>query len=391
MPYYKDIHLLFIHIPKTGGGSFENYLKKKYNQTLFYVKPISDFLPDDYKNVSPQHQTYLTLKKFKDLCNIDFDEKLKIISFTRNPYNRIISDLFWFKLIKKDDDPETIYNVIENKYLYKKHFDNHNLPQYKFICDENEEIIKRINLCSTENLTDDLHSYGFDDYEGFPAFSTYYEYLNMDSVNLINNIYDKDFKFFNYYKIINEKELNKLKSKNKIYKKYNDLLKKNNNIIKGNTKLITKQKKTIIGKEELIKQNKKIIEGNVELIKLKDKIIEENKVLIKRKDKIIEENKALIKLKDKIIEEKEVLIKRKDKTIEESKALITKQNKTIEESKALITKQKKQISTLTHEKNKIIINYKLVLETIKKKFNEGDINQIIKLLKSTINNLKKKI
>ena len=227
MPYYKDINLLFIHIPKTGGTTFETYLKKKYKETLYIGKNTSPFLPEEYQNVSPQHQTYQVLKKFQDLCNIEFNENLKIITILRNPYHRLISDLFWFNLIKKDDEPEEIFNIIKDKYLDKNTFDNHNIPQYKFLIDENYKLLERINICKTESLTKDLQEYGFTDYEGFPSYSTYYNYLNIDSINLINEYYKKDFEYFNYKKINDIDELNKLKKKDNIFNEYNNLLKKN--------------------------------------------------------------------------------------------------------------------------------------------------------------------
>ena len=46
MPYYKDIHTLFIHIPKTGGSSLEKYLQIKSTQTLF-SGPTNDIIPEN--------------------------------------------------------------------------------------------------------------------------------------------------------------------------------------------------------------------------------------------------------------------------------------------------------------------------------------------------------
>ena len=41
-----------------------------------------------------QHLTYNTIYDLKNLLNIDLMNNLKIIAILRNPYNRIISDLF---------------------------------------------------------------------------------------------------------------------------------------------------------------------------------------------------------------------------------------------------------------------------------------------------------
>ena len=49
-------------------------------------------------------------------------------------------------------------------------------------------------------MTKDLHNLGFIDYKGKRTSNTYYKYLNKDSIKLINKIYKKDFKLFNYDK-----------------------------------------------------------------------------------------------------------------------------------------------------------------------------------------------
>ena len=76
--------------------------------------------------------------------------------------------------------------------------DNHNIPQYKFVTDENEKLIPDITLLKMENLTDELQKYGFPDYEGPSKSKSYREYLNKDSIRLINVIYKKDFEMFGY-------------------------------------------------------------------------------------------------------------------------------------------------------------------------------------------------
>ena len=98
MPYYKDINLLFVHIPKTGGTSLENFLQNKYKQTLL-SSFTNDILPDpEYRKISLQHQTYNTIFKYRDILDINF-ESIKIISIVRNPYDRIISYLLFLGLI----------------------------------------------------------------------------------------------------------------------------------------------------------------------------------------------------------------------------------------------------------------------------------------------------
>lgn len=201
MPYYSDINLLFIHIPKTGGTFLENYLKKKYKQTLHsnrrYINIYSQFnIPYDLLRVSNQHLSYKVLYKYRNRFNLDFDN-INIITIVRNPYNRIISDLFWYGLIDEKTNPNDITKIIET-YINGNKYDDHNVPQYKFLLNDNNELVDNIKIFKTENLTVELNEYGFEDYEWNEEIKNYYYLLTDDSIRLINNHYKMDFYYFGY-------------------------------------------------------------------------------------------------------------------------------------------------------------------------------------------------
>ena len=217
MPYYKQPNILFIHIPKIGGRVIEHELASRYKQSVM-DKQIK--LEPPYNKITLQHQYYTTLYKFKNKLNINFDN-IKIFSIVRNPYDRVISDLFFFNKINIHSTSKEVYNVIKNNYLYKDFasLDNHNSPQYKYITDENGELIKNIKLFKTETL--DESNYELNNFLGFninikikefmakkpgkeiffinkARISDYSKYLNEESISLINNFYKKDFELFNY-------------------------------------------------------------------------------------------------------------------------------------------------------------------------------------------------
>jgi len=201
MPYYEKINLLFIHIPKTGGTVIENVIKYLTPQKL-YSGNTNTLLEFPYNKKSLQHQFYTTLYKFKNKLNINFDN-IKIFSVVRNPYDRIISDLFCLNLIKKNFTSEQVYDVIKNNYLDRDDLDNHNQPQYKFIVDENDELIKNIKIFNTETLNEsneELKNFvGLDiNIKQNGVNKDYSKYLNKDSIALINTFYKKDFELFNY-------------------------------------------------------------------------------------------------------------------------------------------------------------------------------------------------
>ena len=208
MQYYKEKNLLFIHIPKTGGTVIEDEIKKKYKQTL-YSGYINNILESPFNKFSLQHQFYTTIYKYQNKLDVNFNN-IKIFTVVRNPYDRIISDLFWWKRKKKYpefkinyNDTEEIYNFIKNNYLNRDDLDNHNQPQYKFITDENLNLISNIKILKCETLNDtnnELNKFlGFNiNIKKENVNKDYSKFLNKKSILLINEYYKKDFELFNY-------------------------------------------------------------------------------------------------------------------------------------------------------------------------------------------------
>jgi hypothetical protein len=210
MPYFngKGQNVLLIHIPKTGGTSINRYFCKKYNfsfdnKTFYGIMPKEEQIKNNISiSTSLQHVTYQTILKYKDFFNINY-ENINIITAVRNPYSRIISDLFFYRKIMMNSSKEEVFVAIKD-YLLET-LDNHNIPQYIFISDDNKELIPNIKILHTETLQNDMIHLGYEDFnERLNCYINkvnYYDYLNTDSIQLINDFYDYDFKLFNYKKI----------------------------------------------------------------------------------------------------------------------------------------------------------------------------------------------
>jgi len=203
MPYFynNNINILFIHIPKTGGSSVENYFSIKYkiilnDSSFFNFKSNNDF--------THQHKSLkelLTISFYKSKINF---KNLKIMSIVRNPYDRIISDLFFTNLINILSTPEEVLTILKNDYFKNyndKKYDNHKKPQYLFLLDLNNKINKNIIILKTETLNKDMKKLGFFDFNYTINVSEKNDtmtYLNSESINLINKYYYYDFILFGY-------------------------------------------------------------------------------------------------------------------------------------------------------------------------------------------------
>lgn len=201
MPYYPEVNLLFIHIPKTGGTIIETCISKQFEQNLYSNFP-NHILDPPYNMASLQHQFYQTIYNYKKTLTVDF-ENVKTFSVVRNPYDRIISDMLWLKLIKLNFTADQVFSVIKYNYLHRNDLDNHNVPQYRFVTDENNQLIPSIKIFKCETLNEknkELNSYlGFDINIRHPnANKNYSRYLNKKSISLINYVYKLDFELFGY-------------------------------------------------------------------------------------------------------------------------------------------------------------------------------------------------
>lgn len=186
---------------------FQNFQKANLSLTLLH---------------SLQHITWTEIQKYKDIL---FDNAIsksvtsnilskrnghKIITIVRNPYDRIISELFFIKLLNPNTvTQDTVYLKLIEYFNNPSTFDNHKLPQYLYLVDEKGNIPEGIIIFKTETLTQQMHQNGFTDFTENENItvnckinpttnSKYATLLNSQSIQLINEYYAKDFEMFDY-------------------------------------------------------------------------------------------------------------------------------------------------------------------------------------------------
>jgi hypothetical protein len=204
MPYYVRKHILFIHIPKTGGTSVEYALKRRDIQTMFSGR-FNRIMPQGrLRRISLQHQTLHNIIKYRRRLPVRFNKRLRIITVVRNPYKRLVSDLFWYNLINNQTRPETVFEVIK-RYVRANIYDNHNIPQHKFLVDEKGHMYRRIIIMKTERLTEQMKRkfninliHNSNVQGGKKVKKDYMSFLNEESIKFINNFYKRDFELFGY-------------------------------------------------------------------------------------------------------------------------------------------------------------------------------------------------
>lgn len=207
MPISKENKCIFIHIPKCAGSSIESALGMHGDIDYIGLKPYLKQKINDETLFGCEAQHYSALE-IRNIVNKDIFENYFKFSIVRNPWERFISHVAWSKgiwdksntLTKSDVDlalkklKETPENLLNN---HLKH-------QWKYLCDENGNI-----LCDYvgrfESLTNDwsivCKEIGVD--LSLPKrmvshHEHYSKYLDDDQVDFLASFYEKDISQFGY-------------------------------------------------------------------------------------------------------------------------------------------------------------------------------------------------
>lgn len=216
MPYFRntDANILFLHIPKTGGTSIQSYLSQKFNIPMNYQSLYgwnhpdagNDILfGDESQEYSLQHLTYRQISRLEHIFGINTaDSKLTILTVIRTPYNRVISDIFFFVKefgVTASSSPEDIEVAIRIYLSSDNNFDNHRMTQYDMIKGPDGLIPPNIKILRTETLVSDMQALGFHDFNLHENKNradidpdTYWSLLTGPAIELIYEYYQDDFK-----------------------------------------------------------------------------------------------------------------------------------------------------------------------------------------------------
>ena len=178
--------------------------------------PLSErleFLDCDAKKIHAQHQPFNTILNHEKQLNIKINEIDLFLSVVRNPYNRAVSELFWRKNSTPTESIDVINAKLRNLLKNPRWGYDHIFPQHKFLLNERNIIGDQFIVLKTEALTESLRQLGcvFSDFNRYwnrsndlnsqKEPSDYFNFLDNDSIRLINDMYHDDFNLFGYDKM----------------------------------------------------------------------------------------------------------------------------------------------------------------------------------------------
>lgn len=215
---------IFVHIPKTGGSSVEEFIMQQYGYERNECLLVHGFGIDlslgegDLVPYPMMHYRLKTVLRIAEANRAQIDDSWTIFSIVRNPYYKFLSDLFFanFSHFKYNyhmlpDNAKAMYldSCVDEYFNHpakENYHSYHSLEQYKFFkdVDVNYQIFK-----FEEGLENIVKKLGFEVKEKFPHLLDMPSYLNLPKPNYpkmltsylvetINNKYSKDFEIFGY-------------------------------------------------------------------------------------------------------------------------------------------------------------------------------------------------
>jgi hypothetical protein len=207
--YIEKDKIIFIHIPKCAGTSIEKYLINlyKYNipDYMWISPPNKDLLLGVIKNFSIYTAQNYSIEKIVEYKKLDRNllNQYTIFTVVRNPYHRTLSDLIYNNLLNSNNTFD-VYNILIKYFQSKSTYDNHKIPQYKFLT-LNDIIYPNIIIIKFENISKDIKILEFmkhfNIYENKKKHNIDYDsLLTVPVKELIYKHYNMDFDYFNYEK-----------------------------------------------------------------------------------------------------------------------------------------------------------------------------------------------
>lgn len=211
--------VLFVHLPKNGGTTVKEIIKKIDNPNIGVLNDFCDI--SHYKKICIEYNN--SPKEFLIFSNMKNRNDFFSFCFVRNPWERVVSCYFW---CKKNEERRRLWNnihypinlsfndfvkmipdIIEKKYTNFNSLKWHLSPQYYQIFDNKKQKIDYIGRF--ENFEEELknifsiNKIKYDkNYLKFKYNSTihdnYRNYYNEETIKIINDVYIKDIEEFNY-------------------------------------------------------------------------------------------------------------------------------------------------------------------------------------------------
>ncbi len=184
--------VIFVHTPKTAG--------KGIAKALFKEDFIGHHLLEQYKKTDVEK--YNSYYKF---------------GFVRNPWDRLVSAYFYLKqgntgpygdrftekYLTHESFEEFVYDLSKRKDIFLKWV--HFIPQFKFVCDENNKVAvdyigKYETLEEDFKVLRDHFKVSGATLEKFnnSKHKPYWEYYNKEMVEIVRCVYQDDINIFNY-------------------------------------------------------------------------------------------------------------------------------------------------------------------------------------------------